>query len=87
MNCLNINNLICECFCFLCLFLDLLEQELFKIKEKNIEMSIAYDTLFDSVAVIESKCYEWRKKYRNLQKLYNELKKSHSKCRKSFLYR
>ena len=71
------------------LVLDILEEELFKTRERNIEISIAHDNLFDSVSGLEKQLHECSKKLRSLQKKYNSLEKSHSKCNSSpiILYR
>ena len=69
--------------------LDLLEEELFKAKERMIEISISYDHLYDSVSGLERQLHESRKCLRKLQKQYNSLKKVHSHCnsRNRILYR
>ena len=73
-------------FCFL-LVLDLLEEELFKSRERNIEISIEKDHLYDSVSELEKQLYGSRKKFRKLQKQYDILKKAHSNCKNTILYR
>ena len=73
-------------FCFL-LVLDLLEEELFKSRERNIEISIEKDHLYDSVSELEKQLYASRKKFRKLQKQYDILKKAHSNCKNTILYR
>ena len=47
--------------------LDYLEEELFKTKERIIEISIEKDTLFDSVSGLEKQLYYCRKKFNDLQ--------------------
>ena len=74
---------------FLCLVLDCLEVELFKARERVIEISIAHDHLYDSVSGIEKQLYDCRKKLKKLQKQYDQLEKQHSKCKNQtfFMYR
>ena len=69
--------------------LDYLEEELFKAKERVIEISISKDLLFDSVSELEKQLHECRKKLKRLQKHYDNLKLLHSKCKNQtvFLYR
>lgn len=76
------------------LFLDCLEEELYKARERIIEISISKDHLFDANFDLEKQLYEWRKKvdklkkqYQCLNKKYESLKKLHSECRNRFLYR
>jgi hypothetical protein len=76
------------------LFLDFLEEELFKARERIIEISISKDHLFDANFDLEKHLYEWQKKfhklkkqYQCLSKQYESLKKLHSECRNRFLYR
>jgi hypothetical protein len=67
--------------------LEYFEEELFKTKERIIEISIEKDQLFDSVSDLERQCYLWRKKCKKLQKLYDKIKKVHQKCIPRILYR
>jgi hypothetical protein len=60
--------------------LDWFEEELFKARERIIEISIEKDHLFDSVSDLEEKLFESRKNFRKLQKQYEKLVKLHSKC-------
>jgi hypothetical protein len=62
-------------------FLDFLEEQLYKAKERVIEVSIAHDHLFDSVSDLERQLYECRKKLKKVEKEFDKLKKSHSKCK------
>jgi len=53
-----------------------------------IEMSIEKDHLVDSVSDLVNQLYESRKKYRKLQKQFDQLKKLHDYCKKNtILYR
>jgi hypothetical protein len=54
-----------------------------------IEMSIEKDHLVDSVSDLVNQLYESRKKYRKLQKQFDQLKKLHDNCKKknTILYR
>jgi hypothetical protein len=68
-------------------FLDL-KEALYWTRERNIEISIEKDHLFDSVSGLENQLYKCRKSLQKLQKQYDQLKKVHAKCSKSiFLYR
>jgi hypothetical protein len=67
--------MLCQCF------LDLFEEELFKARERVIEISIAHDHLFDSVSGLERQLYECRKKFKKVVKELNKLKKIHSQCK------
>jgi hypothetical protein len=71
------------------LFLDLLEEKLFNALERNIEISIEKDHLFDSVSGLERQIGHWRSDYKKLKKQYDKLKRIHSKCKNKtfFLYR
>lgn len=58
-----------------------MEAELFKARERVIEISISYDHLYDSVSSLERQLYECRKKLKKVQKNFNRLEKKHSKCK------
>jgi hypothetical protein len=62
------------------MFLDFLEEELFKWKERVIEISIEKDNLLDSVSDLEKQLILYRKKLRKLEKQFEKLKLIHSKC-------
>jgi len=70
------------------LVLDIFE-ELYRTKERMIEISIEKDHLFDSVSGLENSLYESRKRFKKLQKQYEQLKKIHENCKKwnPILYR
>ena len=82
-------NALCLLYLIFFFCLDYLEEELFKAKERVIEISIAKDMLFDSVSGLEKQLYECRKKLKRVQKNYDHLKSLHSKCKNQtvFLYR
>ncbi len=68
-----------NCICSFCLVLDL-EEELFKWKERVIEISIEKDRFFDKVSDLEEQLIRSRKKFVKLQKQFEKLKLIHSKC-------
>ena len=70
-------NMICDCS-FFCL-LDL-EEQLFRTRERMIEISIEKDNLFDSVSGLEQQLYLSRKNFRKLRKQFFKLKRVHKKC-------
>ena len=59
----------------------MLEEKLFEARERNIEISIEKDFLYDSVSGLERNLHECRKKLRKLQKQFDRLKMLHSKCK------
>jgi hypothetical protein len=68
--------------------LDVMEEELFKTKERIIEISIEKDHLFDANFSLEKQLYESKRDLRKLQQKYKKLSKLHSNCKHSiFLYR
>jgi len=72
----------------ICNFLDM-EEELFKTKERIIEISIEKDHLFDSVGELERRLYLCRKELKKVKKKYNRICKLHTQCicRNIVLYR
>ena len=77
------------CYCFVFLFLDLLEEKLFNARERIIEISIEKDHLYDSVSGLEKQLDHCRNDFNNLKKKFDHLKRVHSKCKNKtvFLYR
>ena len=69
------------------LVVDAMEEELFKTKERIIEISISNDNLLDANYSLEIQLHQWRKKYRKLHKLFVSVQKLHSKCKNCILYR
>jgi len=67
--------------------LGFLEEELFKARERIIEISIEKDHLYDSVSGIEKQLYWSRKNFRKLQKEHCKLKKLFRKCVCRSIYR
>ncbi len=83
-------NIICNLMFLKFPFLVLdLEEELFKAKERMIEISIEKDHLFDANFDLEKQVHYWQVKFRKLQKQYSLLKKVHDDCpkRNVILYR
>ena len=74
-------------YVFILFVVDAMEEELFKTKERIIEISISNDNLLDANYSLEIQLHQWRKKFRKLQKLYDCLQKLHSKCQNRILYR
>ena len=64
-----------------------LEEELFKARERIIEISIQKDHLYDSVDGLERQLHLSRKKFKKLQKQFVALKHVHSQFRHFILYR
>jgi hypothetical protein len=68
--------------------LDYLAEELFKARERIIEISIEKDHYYDSVSDLEKNLHLSRKNFRKLQKQFDNFKKLHSNySRRVFLYR
>jgi len=68
--------------------LDYFAEELFKARERIIEISIEKDHYYDSVSDLEKNLHLSRKNFRKLQKQFDNFKKLHSNCsRRVFLYR
>ena len=62
--------------------LDFIDEELFKARERIIQISIEKDHLYDSVVDLERKLGVCRYEMKNLQTQFNALMKLHStKCR------
>jgi len=57
-----------------------LEEELFKSRERIIEISIEKDHLFDSVSGLELQLHVVRKELRKTKKKLNQLYKLHVNC-------
>ncbi len=72
---------------FICFLV--LEEELYKARERVIEISIEKDTLFDSVSGLERKLYDARKNVKKFKKKLSVLKKllRNCICRNVILYR
>ncbi len=68
--------------------LDYFAEELFKARERIIEISIEKDHYYDSVSDLEKNLHLSGKNFRKLQKQFDNFKKLHSNCsRRVFLYR
>ena len=75
---------------FVVIFLtDLLLEELYSTKERNIELSIANDLLNDKVSDLEKRVWNVRKTMKKLQKKHDSLVEVHNNCpkRNVILYR
>jgi hypothetical protein len=76
-------------FVIFLLLLDCLQEQLFRAKERIMELSFGHDVLNDAVFGLEKELYDSLLKYRKLQKKFHALEKLHSECknRSLILYR